>query len=302
MKIGLFPGQGSLRPGMGSPWVGHPAARVIDEVSDAVGVDVMGLLTTAPLEELVRTDNAQLATFALSAAIADAVRTADVEFDLAIGHSLGEYTALCVAGILSQPDAATLVRKRGLAMADAATTAPGTMVAVIGTEESIIESALGSLPGLVVANRNAPGQVVVAGPTDQINSLREDAKALGLRKVIPLEVGGAFHSPLMAPAAAALRGRLMEASWSPGRISVVSNVDARPHDGSADWPSLLTEQLTAPVEFSSSIERIEDEEPVFIECGPGGVLAGLVGRIRKGCSAVSIAVPEDLERLEHING
>ena len=302
MIVGLFPGQGSLRPGMGAPWMDHPSARVIDEVSAAAGVDVRALLTTAPLDELVRTDNAQLATFALSAAIADAVGARGVEFDLAIGHSLGEYTALCVAGILAQDQAAMLVRQRGLAMAEAASQAPGTMAAIIGTDEDVIATALDAFSDLVVANRNAPGQCVVAGPTEQIERLKAQARELGLRKVIQLEVGGAFHSPLMAPAARSLRGGLAAASWLPGRIPVVSNVDATAHDGGAPWPTILAEQLTAPVEFSRSISRLPVDDHAFVECGPGGVLAGLVGRIRKGSVTASVATPEDLERLEPFHG
>ena len=302
MIVGLFPGQGSLRPGMGAPWVGHPSARIIEEVSASTGVDVLALLTTAPLDELVRTDNAQLATFALSATVADAVQGCGVAFDLAIGHSLGEYTALFVSGILAQDQAASLVRRRGLAMAEAATLASGTMVAIIGSDEEAVVSALAEFPGLLVANRNAPGQIVVAGPTVQIDELKVRSRELGLRKVIQLEVGGAFHSPLMAPAAEALRGELDGAAWSPGRIPVVSNVDAQTHGGGAPWPTILSEQLVAPVEFSRSISSLESDDLAFVECGPGGVLAGLVGRIRKGSLAIGIATPDDLDRLEQIHG
>ena len=271
-------------------------------MSASTSVDVLALLTTAPLDELVRTDNAQLATFALSATVADAVQARGVDFDLAIGHSLGEYTALCVAGILSQDRAASLVRRRGLAMAEAAALTHGTMVAVIGSDEEAIMAALAEVPGLLVANRNAPGQIVVAGPTVQIDELKVRSRELGLRKVIQLEVGGAFHSPLMAPAAEALRGELDGAAWSPGRIPVVSNVDAQTHGGGAPWPTILSEQLVAPVEFSRSISSLESDDLAFVECGPGGVLAGLVGRIRKGSLAIGIATPDDLDRLEQIHG
>ena len=301
MIVGLFPGQGSLRPGMGVPWMDHPAGRTIDAIADATGVDVRHLLVDAPLDELVRTDNAQLATFALSAAIADAVTETGLSFDLAIGHSLGEYTALCAAGILSRDEGARLVRHRGLAMAEAAAIEPGTMVAVLGADDDTINAAIVDFPAVVVANRNAPGQTVVSGRADQIASLREQAASLGLRKIIPLEVGGAFHSPLMRPAAEALSAELESASWMVGRIPVVSNVDATSHDGSAPWAALLTTQLTAPVEFAHSITNLSDEA-TFVECGPGGVLAGLVKRNRKGARTISIAVPEDLAQLEELHG
>ena len=301
MIVGLFPGQGSLRPGMGEPWMDHPSAVVIAQVANVTGVDVPRLLTTAPLEELVRTDNAQLATFALSSTIAHAVAQSGVDLDLVVGHSLGEYSALAASDIVSLEQGALLVHQRGLAMAAAALLEKGSMLAVLGTDDDTLANVLEAFPRVVVANRNAPGQIVVAGPSTDLATLSEKARSLGLRKVIPLEVGGAFHSPLMAPAAEALSGALDSTVWARGRIDVVANVDATAHDGTAPWSTLLAEQLTAPVEFSRSIGELTGD-PRFVEMGPGGILSGLVGRIRKGSTVVGIATPDDLAALEVLRG
>jgi len=293
--IALFPGQGSLRPGMGLPWRGHPAARRLDEVSAIAGVDIRRLVEVAPLGELVRTDNAQLATFALSMMVADAL---NVEADLAIGHSLGEYSALCYAEILSLADATRLVVERGRAMAAASEVSPGSMVAVLGANDEVLDAALAHVPGVVIANENAPGQTVLAGSVEDLAILRAQAKELGLRKVIPLEVGGAFHSPLMAPALDRLRAALEATTFSIGRIPVVANVDATAHRGDDGWAGLLTAQLTGTVRFASSIASIQGGDLSFVEMGPGGVLAGLVKRIRQDAKIRSVGDPSDLDDTE----
>ena len=298
MNVGLFPGQGSLRPGMGVPWLDHPSAHVVDEIAELTGVDVVMLLTDAPGDVLVRTDNAQLATFALSATIADALSRHGVKLGKAIGHSLGEYSALHAAGILNLGSASVLVHARGAAMASAAEITPGTMAAILGADEEAVAGALAHYDGIVVANLNAPGQVVVAGPTEQVDDLRTRARELGLRKVMALEVGGAFHSPLMAPAAEELSKALTETNFLEGEFPVIANVDARSHGGGEHWRALLEQQLTAPVRFAESVANSSDDRDVFYECGPGGVLCGLVGRIHKGATTISIATPEDLEGLE----
>ena len=293
MLVALFPGQGSLRPGMGSAWHDHPSSRLLDEIGELAGIDVRRLVETAELEELVRTDNAQLATFALSAMVADAL---GIDADLAIGHSLGEYSALYYAGILDLASATRLVVERGRAMAEASREAPGTMVAVLGADEATLSAALAEVGGLVIANENAPGQLVVAGGTEKIALLRERARELGLRKVLPLEVGGAFHSPLMAPALDRLRRALEATHFSAGRIPVIANVDARRHVGSEDWVALLSEQLTGTVRFASSIASLDEGDLHFIEMGPGGVLAGLVRRIRPDVANIrAVGEPADLD-------
>jgi len=171
---------------------------------------------------------------------------------------------------------------------------PGTMVAVLGAEPDVLLRAIASLPGLVVANRNAPGQCVVAGPLDSINAFREQSKALGLRKVMALDVGGAFHSPLMAPAQPALITILSATQFHDGSIPVVANIDATPHQDGSPWPMLLAEQLTGPVLFQESVETITENDLEFIELGPGGVLCGLVKRMKPDATLLSIGTPEDV--------
>ena len=294
MLVALFPGQGSLKPGMGLPWAGHDAVELLDRISEVAGVDVWRLLSTTEGDELVRTDNAQLATFALSAVIARAAAAQGVTADLAIGHSLGEYSALHYAGILSLDEATRLVMARGKAMARAALQRPGSMAAVLGASEDEVAEAIAEFPDLVVANYNAPGQIVVSGDLDQLGAFKDGARALGIRRVVLLEVGGAFHSPLMAPASDSLAEALEVARFSTGTIPVVANVDASPHSGDAPWVELLRAQLTGAVRFEQSIVGTPSDAS-FVEFGPGGVLAGLVGRIRNDAVVRGIAPPLDLE-------
>ncbi len=298
MIAAMFPGQGSLKPSMGEPWLTHRSSAVVQEISDISGRNVMELLTEAPIELLVRTDNAQLATFALSMMTAHAASHAGLVTGIAIGHSLGEYSALCHAGILSLEDATRLVLARGHAMREASTMNPGTMAAVMGADPTDVAAALTGYPGLVIANLNAPGQVVVAGPLDSIDALRGDAKALGLRRVLPLDVGGAFHSPLMEPAREVLVEALEATTFHLGTIPVVANVDGAPHNGGAQWRELLADQLTGSVLFSQSIDQLPLEVRSGVELGAGGVLCGMVKRIRPDMILRSVDGPADLEGLE----
>jgi len=280
---------------MGIPWSEHPSSHVLDDIGALCGIDVRRLVEAAPLEELVRTDNAQLATFALSAMISEAL---GASADLAIGHSLGEYSALREAGIVDLVAGTRLVIARGQAMAKASEEYPGSMVAVLGANDEVLEAALAEFPDVVLANENAPGQVVLAGPVSALDELRDRARDLGLRKVIPLEVGGAFHSPLMAPALHQLRSALDATEFHRGRIPVVANVDAKTYDGTADWVELLSAQLTSPVRFMTSVMAVPDEQASFLEIGPGGVLAGLIKRIRPEAVVHSVGLPDDLPTSE----
>ena len=278
MLVALFPGQGSLKPEMGVPWVHHEAFGMVDDIAQAADMDVRSLLLDTPLEELVRTDNAQIATFALSLVIAKA---SGITADLAIGHSLGEYSALAYAGILDQADAARLVAERGRAMLAAAEITEGSMLAVLGADEATIAQAIEDLDS------------VVAGSVADLEILRQQARDRGLRKVIPLEVGGAFHSPLMAPAQHQLEGALEKTAFHEGVMAVVANVDATPHGGGPEWRNLLSTQLTGTVRFADSISRLPNDAS-FVELGAGGVLAGLVRRISPDATVRSIATPDDL--------
>jgi [acyl-carrier-protein] S-malonyltransferase len=211
------------------------------------------------------------------------------------GHSLGEYSALTAAGILGLDDATRLVAARGAAMLAAAEAAPGTMVAVMGAPIEEITRALEPLQATGtnawVANLNAPDQTVVAGDRAGIDRASDALRPLG--KVVALAVGGAFHSPLMAPAEAALRTALDTTAFEAGTVPVVANVDARPHRGGPEWRDLLGHQLTRPVRWTDSVRVLLDECRcgAFVEIGPGATLSNLVKRIARGTPTARVDVP-----------
>ncbi len=294
-----FPGQGSQRPGMGRSWVDHPSWEVVAEASAAVGRDVERLLLDAPMEELTRTANAQLATFVQSLVVLDAVERVGLAPAACAGHSLGEYTALVAAGAMPFGEAAALVVARGDAMAHAGEDAPGTMAALIGISDDDAEAACHRAEGEVwVANYNAPGQVVIAGTTDAVAAASEIARELGARKVLPLPVSGAFHTPLMGAARPGLRKALGDVAFSTPEVPVVANVDARVHSDPNEWPGLLSAQLCGPVRWRQTVETLSGlGATTFVEVGPGGVLTGLARRGAPEAQSLSVATPDDLDAL-----
>ncbi len=296
-----FPGQGSQRPGMGAPWIDHPSFELVEQASEVVGRDLGELLLSADEETLRRTDNAQIATFVLSLVVLDALERLGIEPAALAGHSLGEYSALVASGSLSYEDGVQLVSERGLAMQDAADQQSGTMLAVLGLDDDSVEAACVRAEGSAwVANYNSPGQVVIAGEPDALARAAEIAKSLGAKRVMSFAVGGAFHTPLMAPARDRLRKALAEVKFRECQPVVVANVDARAHDDGADWPSLLSAQLAAPVRWRQSLETLSGlGARTFVEVGPGGVLTALAKRIltEEGISAHQVGVPEDLDAL-----
>ncbi len=299
MLVFTFPGQGSQRSGMGRPWVEHPSWEVVAEASAAAGRDVEQLLLEAPMDELTQTANAQLATFVMSLVVLDAVERVGLAPAACAGHSLGEYTALVASGAVSFSDGSRLVVARGEAMAHAAEDAPGTMAALLGIAEDDAEAACQRIEGDVwVANYNAPGQVVVAGTTDAIAAVTAVAKELGARKVLPVPVSGAFHTPLMAGARPALRKALGDAVFQSPEVPVVANVDARVHDDANDWPGLLSAQLCAPVRWRQTLDALVGlGATTLVEVGPGGVLSGLARRTAPEAQALAVAKPADLDAL-----
>lgn len=291
-----FPGQGSLLPGAGDPWRSHLAFGAVDHVASASGVDVVALLTSAGADELVATDRAQLATYALSLCVLDATGLAPAAA-VALGHSLGEYTALVAAAVVSRDDGARLVAARGAAMLEAARATPGGLVALLGGSLEEAEAACAAIDGLYLANLNGPGQIVVGGDRATLEDLVARAKELGFRRAIPLKVGGAFHTPLMSPAVSALEPLLLATTFSRGHASVLANVDGAVHDDPSDWAGLLLRQLTEPVRFEACVRALP-EASVVVECGAGSVLKGLIARIREDLDVRSVSVPDDLATLE----
>lgn len=291
----LFPGQGSQRPGMGLPWRDHPSFEVARRVGQVTGKGVERLLLDADAATLRQTRYAQPAMFALSLVVLDAARHVlgrAGEVVAVAGHSLGEYSALVAAGALEEQDAARLVAERAEAMQDAADLEPGTMAAILGADTDVVAKACAGVAGAWVANDNAPGQIVVAGTEAGVAEACDAAKALGAKRVIPLPVGGAFHSPLMGPAQARLDAALSAARFTPSRLDVVANVDATAHrDG---WREHLSAQLARPVRWRESLLAMAAlGADTFVELGPGAELSGMVKRTVPEAKRVSIASPDD---------
>jgi [acyl-carrier-protein] S-malonyltransferase len=294
----LFPGQGSQAVGMGRDLAQRyaSAARAFDEAGDALGIDLRKLCWDGPQSELDRTANTQPALLTASVA---ALRAADeaagglTEPVVALGHSLGEFTALVAAGALSLADAARLVRRRGELMQ--AADPSGGMLAVIGLDADAIANAIAG-SGLVVANDNAPGQVVISGPKDGFDRATSALRTAGAKRVIPLRTSAAFHSPAMRPVGPELAKAISVTPFSALRYRVVANVDARVHEHAADFPSLLEKQVWSPVQWVACMRRAQGEgATAFVEFGPGNVLTGLAKRILPGARTANVSDAMTLE-------
>lgn len=294
-----FPGQGSQRPGMGEAWTEHPSWDLVAEASAACDRDVEHLLLAADADELRATQNAQLATFVTSMVVLDAVERLGVDAAVLAGHSLGEYSALCASGAISFEDATRLVAERGEAMRLAGEEHEGTMAAVLGLDDDKVEIACQrSGEDVWVANYNAPGQVVIAGSPSGIEAASALVKELGAKRVMPVAVSGAFHTPYMAPARDRLRKAIAEAEVRDAETPVYANVDAEPHTAGAEWVGLLAAQLSSPVRWRQLLYNAADAGvTTFVELGPGTVLTGMAKRTVSGGRTVSVATPDDLDKL-----
>jgi [acyl-carrier-protein] S-malonyltransferase len=294
-----FPGQGSQRPGMGRPWADHESWELVGEASEVAGRDVARLLLDADADELRDTRNAQLTTFVSSLMVLDAVERLGIEASFCAGHSLGEYTALTATGGLGFDEGVRLVCERSDAMHHAGIASPGTMAAVLGLDDDDVEIACRRADADVwVANFNAPGQVVIAGSPEGVAAASAIAKELGGKKVMPLQVSGAFHTPFMAAARDRLRQAIAEANPRDHDVPVVSNVDALPHSSGAEWTSLLSAQLISPVRWKHCLLTLAELGVTdFAELGPGGVLTGMAKRTLDSARTISVATPEELDKL-----
>ncbi|MBA3287318.1 MAG: ACP S-malonyltransferase [Acidimicrobiia bacterium] len=293
-----FPGQGSQRPGMGRPWADHESWELVAEADEVCQRGVARLLLDADAEELRDTRNAQLTTFVSSLMVLDAVERLGLEPSFCAGHSLGEYTALTATGALGFDECVRLVTERADAMHDAGQAQPGTMSAVLGLDDEQVDVACRRADADVwVANYNAPGQVVIAGSPHGVTVASDHARDLGAKRVMPLQVSGAFHTPFMIPARERLRSAIAEAGPRDTEVPVVSNVDALPHHEGKEWASLLSAQLSSPVRWKQCLQELEDLGVTdYAELGPGGVLTGMAKRTTTG-RTISVATPEDLDRL-----
>jgi [acyl-carrier-protein] S-malonyltransferase len=304
MKPGLiafcFPGQGSLAVGMGQEIAEAvpEAMDVFERASEAAGMDLMRLCFEAPEEELVETEVQQPALVTASLAVLAAIRARGVKPDFVVGHSVGEFAALAAAGALRVEEAVALVRERGLAMAEAARTNPGSMAAILGLEDEAVERICRRIVNVWPANYNCPGQIVVSGEDPAVDEACETAEEEGARRAVKLRVSGAFHSPLVARAADRLRPALDRVKFAEPTSPFMSTVTARIETAKRMRP-LLVEQLTAPVRFTHAAQALVREGVhTFVEVGPGNVLSGLVKRIDRNAKTISVSSPESLEKLE----
>jgi [acyl-carrier-protein] S-malonyltransferase len=302
----LFPGQGSQKPGMGKDLAeAYPAAReVFDAVDRALHAPLSRLCFEGPADELTLTHNAQPALFAHGAAAWAAVRSRIAPRVLAAaGHSLGEFTAYEAAGALSVAAGARLVRRRGELMLQAGTARPGAMAAILGDLaepiDALCDRASAEAAEVVPANYNSPGQVVVSGEVAGVERVMELAKAAGAKRAVKLNVSGAFHSPLMAPARDGLAAALYEAGIGAPALPVYSNVTALAVLEAEDARELLLQQLTSPVRWTSLVESLATAYPaaLFVEIGPGNVLAGLAKRIAPSVATATCGTAAEVEAL-----
>ena len=285
-KAYLFPGQGAQFVGMGKDlYENSPKAKeLFDKADEILGYRITNIMFHGTDEELKQTKVTQPAVFLHS--VVSALCLDDFQPDMVAGHSLGEFSALTAAGALRFEDGLRLVYARAMAMQKACEATPSTMAAIINLPDETIEQICAEISekGRVVvpANYNSPGQVVISGEVEAVKEACAKLKEAGAKRALPLAVGGAFHSPLMEPARIELAAAIEEAPVSQPVCPVYQNVDALPHTDPVEIKKNLLKQLTAPVRWTQSvINMINDGMTEFVECGPGEVLTGLVGRIRK---------------------
>jgi [acyl-carrier-protein] S-malonyltransferase len=295
-----FPGQGSLEVGMGREIAQAipEAMQVYERASEASGLDLVRLCFEAPEEELVQTEVQQPALVATSLAVLAALRTRGFEPDVVVGHSVGELAALAAVKALSTEEAIALVRERGLAMAAAAKENPGSMAAILGLEDAVVERLCEKITRVWPANYNCPGQIVVSGENPAVDECCSEAQLQGARRTVKLRVSGAFHSPLIERAAERLRPAVERARFSEPIAPFMSTVTAK-IEPAQRLAALLVEQLTAPVKFTQAArELMRQGVKVFVEVGPGNVLTGLLKRIDRSVKAIPVGDLASLEKLQ----
>jgi [acyl-carrier-protein] S-malonyltransferase len=300
----VFPGQGTQSPAMGAPWKGQPAWRIVDRAESALGEPLAPLLLDAGADDLARTRNAQLAVLLTSLMVWDAVApvvaaATDIEIVAFAGHSLGQVSALVAAGTISLDDGIRFAARRADLTQAAADTHPGRMAALLGATEEQAQQACDAAPdGCWIANDNAPGQIVLAGTPDGLDTALARAKEIGVRRAMSLAVGGAFHTPLMNDAVAGLETALRELPLRAPSAPVVSNDDAQVYIDAEGWRDRLAHHVTRPVRWRESMEALAGlGATVFLEIGNGAMIAGVAKRTVAEVAVHGIAVPEAVDTL-----
>ena len=299
-KIALvYPGQGSQLPGMGVELLTDPeVADLCDRCSAGAGVDLRHLLTSADDDELRLTQNAQPALCFVGLGLTLLLRRRGIEPAAAAGHSVGEYAALAASGAVDAPQVVKAVVERGKAMAEAAPAGTGSMAAVLVLDATAVELALAGMNDEWPANYNTPTQTVIAGTVAGLEAATKRLQAAGARRVVPLNVSAAFHTPLMAPAAERLRAALDRIEWRSPRIPVMANLTGRPHLGGDRIPNVMEMQLRSPVRWAACVAMlVELGCDTFIEVGPKRALTGMMKELAPAALAVFAGGPAAVQEL-----
>jgi [acyl-carrier-protein] S-malonyltransferase len=295
----LFAGQGAQAVGMGRDLAEkYPSARAwFDRANAALGYDLAAVCFAGPEPELTKTENAQPGIFLVGWVAFELLkeRYPALKYEAAAGLSLGEFTALAAAGVLTFEDAIRVVRQRGRFMQEACEASQGGMAAIIGLDEAVTRTVCAEA-GVELANLNCPGQLVISGASANLARACELAKAKGARKAMPLPVAGAYHSPLMAGAQPKLQEALAAVPIAIPSVAVISNVTALPHGAPADIHRRLVEQVTASVRWEASMRYLLDQGFTrFIELGPGKALSGFMKRINPSAQMLNVSDAASLE-------
>ncbi|HEY0550093.1 MAG TPA: ACP S-malonyltransferase [Verrucomicrobiae bacterium] len=295
----MFAGQGAQAVGMGQELAEQfPTAKQwFERANTALDYDLASICFTGPDAELTKTENAQPGIFLVSWVAFELLkeRAPGLKFDATAGLSLGEFTALAAAGVMTFDDAIRVVRQRGRFMQEACDATQGGMAAIIGLDEAATREVCAQ-SGVELANLNCPGQIVISGPADKMNAACELAKAKGAKRALPLNVAGAYHSALMASAQPKLRDALTQAALKNPEMPVVANVTAQPHGAAAEIHERLVEQVTSPVRWENSMRYLlANGFTRFIELGPGTALGGFMKRIDKNAQVLNVADAASLD-------
>lgn len=286
-KAYVFPGQGAQKPEMGKDlYVSNARAKeLFEKANEILGYRITDIMFDGSEDDLKQTKVTQPAVFLHS--VITALCMEDFKPDMVAGHSLGEFSALVAAGALSFEDGLRLVYARAMAMQACCEKVPGTMAAIINLPDETIEKVCSEIEGVVVpVNYNSPGQVVISGEVEAVKEACTRLKEAGAKRALPLAVGGAYHSPLMEPARVELAAAIEKAEFKTPCCPIYQNVDAKPYTDPVEIKKNLLAQLTSPVRWTQTvINMINDGAEEFVECGPGTVLTGLIGRIQKSLEA-----------------
>lgn len=290
-KAFVFPGQGSQFSGMGKDLFESNSTikNLFEQANEILGFDLTKIMFEGTDEDLRQTNVTQPAIFVHS--VATALASENFDPNMAAGHSLGEFSALVATKALNFEDGLKLVYKRAMAMQKACELVPGSMAAILGLDDAIVDEVCQSIKEeiVVAANYNCPGQLVISGSVLGVELACEKLKAAGAKRALILQVGGAFHSPLMKPAEEELKAAIESTKFQQPICSVYQNVTAKAHTSPDEIKSNLIKQLTAPVRWTESVRNMQNDGATqYVECGPGKVLQGLIKKITTECEVMSI--------------